>query len=339
MFKKLFSLLLCISLLCAGAAGCLASEETEVIASDYTDRANWLAIPMVSHEVDTFYIYPTAVNDASEGAPVVCGIDSEMLREGAKGCYESQATAYEAATNVFAPYYRQINMAAVVSLPAEERVALLEKEPKADLFAALDFYFEHLNGGRPFILAGHSQGSQMMTYVLTEYMQAHPEYYERMVAAYALGYSITQKLLDENPHLKFAEGAEDTGVIISWNTEGEGNANAENFVVEEGAISINPLNWKRDETYAGKKECLGARIQNAETGEYELIPEAADAQLNLARGVVVTHTDGLAPMDESMGFGPESYHGGDYTLWYTNIQDNVRTRVNEWMKAVSASGH
>ena len=332
MFKKWIALLLCVALCCAGVAECFSSEDTNIVASDYANRANWLAIPEISKEVDTFYIYPTSFNDASEGAPVVCSIDSEMLHEGAQGCYESQATAYEAATNVFAPYYRQVNMAAVVSISAEEHVALLEKEPKADLFAALDYYFENLNGGRPFILAGHSQGSQMMTYVLTEYMQAHPDYYERMVAAYALGYSITQKLLDENPHLKFAEGPDDTGVIISWNTEGEGNAEASNFVVEEGAIAINPLNWKRDDTYAGKEECRGARIQNAQTGKFELIPEAADAQLNVMRGVVVTHTDALAPMDEWMGFGPESYHGGNYTLWYTNIQDNVKVRVNAWLK-------
>ena len=337
MLKKWISLLLCIALILSGTAGCFAAEEANVIASDYSDRANWLAIPMVSKEVDTFYIYPTSFNDASEGAPVICSIDSEMLHEGAKGCYESQATAYEASTNVFAPYYRQVNMMAVTSISAEERVALLEKEPKADLFAALDFYFEHLNGGRPFILAGHSQGSQMMSYVLTEYMEQHPDYYERMVAAYALGYSITKQLLDDHPNLKFAEGADDTGVIISWNTEGEGNADAANFVVEEGAIAINPLNWKRDDTYAGREECLGARIQNAETGKFEIIPEAADAQLNVARGVVVTHTDVLAPMDESMGFGPDSYHGGDYTLWYTNIQDNVKVRVDAWLNAVKVS--
>ena len=326
-------MLVCIVLMFTAVSGCFASEAAAVAASDYSDRANWLAIPMISREVDTFYIYPTAYNDASEDAQVVCSIDNEMLRAGAKDCYESQATAFEAATNVFAPYYRQVNMVAVASLPAEERVALLEQEPKADLFAALNFYFEHLNGGRPFILAGHSQGSQMMIYVLTEYMQQHPDYYERMVAAYALGYSITKQMLEENPHLKFAEGAEDTGVIISWNTEGEGNAEASNFVVEEGAIAINPLNWKRDETYAGREECRGARIRNAETGKFELVPEAADAQLNVARGVVVTQTDVLAPMDEWMGFGPESYHGGDYTIWYTNIRDNVKARVNAWLKA------
>ena len=82
---------------------------------------------------------------------------------------------------------------------------------------------------------------------------------------------------------------------------------------------------------AGKEECLGAYIQNAETGEFEIIPEAADAQLNTTRGVVVTHTDVLEPMDEAFGFGPESYHGGDYTLWYTNIQKNVQSRVDRYL--------
>ena len=333
MWKKLTAMALCLLLLCTGTATALAAEtgtDTTIVPSDYSDPANWLKIPEVTKEVDTFYIYPTAYLDSSEGAPDVCDIDSEILRSGAANTYEQQATAYETATNVFAPFYRQVNMVVASSATAGERDALLQREPKADLFAALDYYFDNLNEGRPFILAGHSQGSQMMTYILSEYMREHPDCYERMVAAYALGYSVTDRFLEENPHLKFAEGEDDLGVIISWNTEGEGNANADNFVVEEGAIAINPLNWKRDETYAGKELCLGARIQNAETGEFELIPEAADAQLNTKRGVVVTHTDVLEPMDPVMGFGPESYHGGDYTLWYTNIQENVQKRTDAW---------
>jgi len=100
MLKKWFSLLVCIALILSGTASCFASAEADAVASDYSDTANWLALPTVSKEVDTFYIYPTAVNDASEGAPVICGIDSAMLHEGAKGCYESQATVYETATNV-----------------------------------------------------------------------------------------------------------------------------------------------------------------------------------------------------------------------------------------------
>lgn len=41
-----------------------------------------------------------------------------------------------------------------------------------------------------------------------------------------------------------------TGVIVSWNTEGPENKGQKNCVVHEGGISINPINWKRDDTYA-----------------------------------------------------------------------------------------
>ena len=44
-----------------------------------------------------------------------------------------------------------------------------------------------------------------------------------MIAAYAIGFSITTDDLAANPSLRFAEGADDTGVIVSWNTEGPQN--------------------------------------------------------------------------------------------------------------------
>ena len=299
-------------------------------AADYSDKNNWLALPEIEKRYDTFYFYPTAYTDETEGAPVVCDIDEELMRDKAEDIYEQQAVVYEASTNVFAPFYRQMNMAAVKKTTAQERDETLNGLPKHDLFAALDYYFENLNDGRPFILAGHSQGSQMLTYILSEYMGAHPEYQERMIAAYVLGYSITEELLKDNPHLKFAEGPDDTGVIVSWNTEGAANKDAENFVVVDGAISINPLNWKRDETYASASENLGARILNADTDEYEIIPGAADARVDTERGVVVTKTDVIEPIDGSMGFGPASYHNGDYTLWFSNIRENVAVRCAAW---------
>ena len=80
----------------------------------------------------------------------------------------------------------------------------------------------------------------MQSFVLSEYVKAHPEYLKRMIAAYVVGYSITEDYLKANPHLKFAERANDTGVIVSYNTEGPGNGN--NIVVLPGAISINHIN-------------------------------------------------------------------------------------------------
>ncbi len=129
----------------------------------------------------------------------------------------------------------------------EDLLAFQFREQRTDVYAALDYFFEHLNDGRPFILAGHSQGSVMLKIALTDYFKEHTDYLERMVAAYVIGFSITKEDLEINPALKFAEGEDDTGVIVSWNLEGPENKNEENAVVIENAIAINPLNWKRDD--------------------------------------------------------------------------------------------
>ena len=286
--------------------------ESESKAPDYSDKNNWLRQPQATKDVDVFYVYPTEYSDDSEGASMFADINNKSLREAWEEVYQMQATAYEESANVFAPYYRQVNMASAIKLPREELNATFASTPKEDVFAALDYYFEHLNAGRPFILASHSQGSIMQSLVLAEYMKAHPEYLKRMIAAYVIGYSITEDYLKANPHLKFAEGADDTGVIISYNTEGAGNAN--NIVVLPGAISINPINWKRDETYASAEENLGGYIYNEKTGKLEIVPNAADAQINLERGVIITTTKAMEPMPGPVPFGMASYHSGDYAF-------------------------
>jgi hypothetical protein len=299
--------------------------------SDYSSRENWMRIPEITHEVDTIYLYPTCYLDDSENAKPICDIDNQQMRDRAGVVYENQGTVYEESTNVFAPFYRQSNIYQVVDFNHKELEEYQEREQRTDIYAALDYYFEHYNEGRPFILAGHSQGSIMTKIVLGEYMQAHPEYYERMVAAYPIGFSITETFLEEHPYLKFAEGADDTGVIVSWNTEGEGNKGQYNLVVEPGAISINPINWKRDDTCAGFEENLGSRILNEETGEYEIINGVADAQVDTERGVVICTAKNVEYAPAAL-FGPESLHSHDYDFYYENLRENVKTRVEAYLK-------
>ena len=300
--------------------------ETDIVPSDYENEDNWLAHPKEKNKlVDTIYLYPTAFIDQSEGAKTICDIDDSSMRALAQGYYQAQASVYEESTNVFIPYYRQVNLAAVYGMPTEERNALSAGIPQTDVFAALDHYFEEDNDGRPFILAGHSQGSQMLTNVLKQYMSAHPEYLGRMIAAYVIGYSVTDDYLLENPHLKFAEGETDTGVIISWNTEGEGNKEQDSFVILPGAQCINPLNWKRDETYAGAGLNIGGRVPDSENGGFIDIPEAADAVIDTERGVIITTTTAIEPV-QAAGFGTDSFHNGDYSLYYYNLRENVAKR-------------
>ena len=301
-------------------------------APDYSQEACWLRFPEITKDVDTFYIYSTTYVESSneEGASDYASINNPEMVMGAQGEYVTNASAYEDSTNVFAPYYRQAGMhyAGEVREKTGNIDAAISGIPYEDLSAALDYYFENCNNGRPFIIAGHSQGSSMVKYILQNYFKDHSEYYERMVAAYVIGFSVTKDDLEASPHLKFATGESDTGVIISWNTEGKKNVetNAHNVVVMPGAISINPLNWKLDETYAPASENLGSLVLNEKTGEYEIADVGADAQVVLDRGVVVTNAN-FAPSEMVDYFGPDSFHEDEYQLYYNNIKDNVAKRI------------
>ena len=306
-------------------------------ASDYSDVENWLRIPAAKKEVDTFFIYPTIVTDTDPDAPQIIPIDDPVMRLGAEGTYLKDAMAFEKSTNVFVPFYRQSNMAALAELREDELIEFQMQEQRTDIYGALDYYFEHFNEGRPFILAGHSQGSIMSKIVLEEYMQAHPDYYDRMVAAYLVGFSVTKRDLKDYPHLKFAQGEDDTGVVVSWNTEGPGNKHADNIVVLKDAISINPINWKLDDTYAPAEENLGSRIDILEDYKFdEKRPGLADAQVDTERGVVVCRNEDLphSTTDEDLPdvFGPDSFHRGDYAFFYFNVEENVGKRVDAYLK-------
>jgi hypothetical protein len=301
-------------------------------ALDYSNKANWYKLPEATKDVDTFYIYSTVYFGANEGDPDYATLDNAEMLEGLAVEYAIKTSAFEDSTNVFVPLYRQAGMK--IEADAWLRTGNIDGPlvgmPYGDITAALDYYFENCNGGRPFVIAAHSQGSAILRLVLKNYFKEHPDYYARMVAAYPIGYSVTKDDLDANPHLKFATGETDTGVIISWNTEGPKNVeeNVSTAVVLPGAISINPLNWKRDETYAPASENLGSLVPDEKTGEPVIGDAGADAQINLARGVVVTNAPSK-PVDESVipFFGPDARHGDDYPYYYNNIKDNVAKRI------------
>lgn len=262
------------------------------------------------------------------------------MLQGVKSEYKFHATVYEPSTNLFIPYYRQsgLRYAGEIAKKTGGADAAFLGMPIEDITAALDCYFEKYNGGRPFIIAGHSQGSSMILLLLQTYFKDHPEYYSRMVAAYTIGYSVTDEYLASNPHLKFTTGESDTGVIVAWNTEGPKNVetNAHNIVVLPNTRSINPINWKLDETYAPASMNLGSLVVDEKTGEAVIRDVGADAQINLARGVVVTHAKGEVLPEEAVKtasefFGPDGRHNEDYTFFYNNIKENVAKRVSAYL--------
>lgn len=297
-------------------------------ATDYSNPENWLVLTTnPTHEVDAFYLYPTSV--PADCQTLVGPID-EGMKHRAMGNYLQGPEAFASFTNMYAPYYRQISGVGILQSKDADALTKLDydNEPRTDVYAALDYYFEHYNNGRPFVLASHSQGTSMMKIVLSEYMKKHPEYMERMVAAYLVGYNISQKWLDDNG-LKFAEGETDTGVILSWHVEGPGGTMF-SLPLSGGALSINPLNWKRDATPASIEENKGSVFVNTETNERQFVDGIADATLDLDRGVVVvTTTDQYIPTNPV--FGDKSFHLDEWLFYYQNIKENCWKRISAYL--------
>ena len=301
-------------------------------ATDYSKPANWLALPgAVDKQVDVFYLYPTSWQKENANEPNVCEIDNPSMIRGSKLAFSRQATAFETFANIYAPYYRQADAVYCLSLSLEDQEKLLGGIPKTDAFAAFDYYIKHYNHGRPFILAGHSQGSNLLVYLLSEYMKKHPEVYARMIAAYVIGYSVTDSYLAQNPHLRFAKGPDDTGVIISYNTEApvvEGN----NPVVLPGALVINPITWTRKETLATAEQNLGSIVLKP-TGEIAAynVRNYADARIDKQKGVLICSTadvEKLSPGNKVFGKGV--FHSFDYPFYYNNLRQNAANRVDKY---------
>lgn len=330
-FMQLASTLLPMGAL-PGLTACAAPRRarlpgSDLTATDYAQPAHWLSAPkVIDKPVDVFYLYPTAWKKISTTDPHICDINNPSMLAGAKAAFARQATAFETVANIFAPYYRQADAAYTLGLAAADREIVIAAEPSIDALAAFRYYIKHLNQGRPFILAGHSQGSNVLLNLLSDEMASRPDIYRRMVAAYVIGYSVTPDYLSRNPHLKFAQGPYDTGVIISYNTQSPAVPAGKNPVVLPGALVINPLTWRTDAGYADKTLNLGAYLPIS-ASVFDTLPQYADAQVDLAKGVVLTTVD---PTPLRQGFGPGIYHSYDYSIYYFNIRRNAEMRISKF---------
>ncbi|MBR9982681.1 MAG: DUF3089 domain-containing protein [Desulfatitalea sp.] len=303
------------------------------VATDYSQEYHWLSLPDVDKAVDVFYLYPTAWR-RGDNEPYICEIDNPSMLAGSASVFTRTATAFEPFANIFAPYYRQADAAYALTLPLPELEALIAGIPTLDAVTAFDYYIKHFNHGRPFILAGHSQGSNVLINLLTGYLGDHPDVYQRMIAAYIIGYPVAAQIIEDNPHLKFAEGPDDTGVIISYNTQAPDVDPADNPVLSgQVGLVINPISWTRSEAVADTIEGLGSIMPDPVTLVFEPGPQYADAQVDIANGVLICTTadeDYLFELTQH-GFPRGVFHSFDYPFYYYNLRANAQDRINTYL--------
>jgi hypothetical protein len=320
------------------------SSNSAPVATDYSQAAHWLSLPATVKAVDVFYLYPTAWQKVNNSDPNICKIDNPSMLKGAPAAFARQATAFETFANIYAPYYRQADAAYVLALPLAEHDAVIAGIPTLDAVAAFDYYIKHYNNGRPFILAAHSQGSNVLINLLAGYMKDHPDVYSRMIAAYVIGYPVTAQYLADNPHLKFATGADDTGVIISWNTEAPVIGGVNPVLSGLVGLVINPLTWTTEETFIDNSYNLGSILLKSNgsvaedaNGNFELMTPSADAQIDKTKGVLICSTVDAniwspGPSTQNpVAFPKGVFHPFDYPFYYYNIRANAQNRVNKYL--------
>ena len=297
-------------------------------APDYSDEKNWVALPwrhdavdsipsgctipenQKRSEADVFYVYPTSyILGINWNASVT---DKKVNR---KSTYATmiQASVFNASGKVYVPRYRQAVLKAFIDKEQGSKALDLAY---SDVKASFEYYIKHWNKGRPFIIAGHSQGSKHIERLIREFIDGK-ELQNQLIAAYAIGMPVADTTFK---HIPAADSASQINCYISWNTFKWGtHLKADEYF--NGGVCINPLTWKRDEVYANRK------LNHGGVSLYfkRIDTSVCDAQSN--RGILWVHKVSKRGY-WSIG---KSYHLCDYNLFYMNIRENALLRATTYL--------
>ena len=315
---------------------------------DYTTPSSWIARPGMADDpalwlpdsvarskagnAAVFYIHPTTYLESDRwNAPLQAGGDTAFRT---RLFVQSQASAFNGAGGIWAPYYRQAAFGAFLLDSADAEQAL--DFAYHDVAAAFD-QFVRESGDRPIILAGHSQGALHLERLLREKVAGKP-IAKRIVAAYVVGWPIDATSDLPALGLPACSQPDEAGCILSWLTFGD-PANPDLIVQQWGdskgltggkrsgknVLCVNPLTGTRD----------GAAPPQANPGT--LVPSGDLRSATLQPGEVGARCqDGLLIADGQIPpLGPyvlpgNNYHVFDYALFWAAIRKDAERRLAAW---------
>jgi hypothetical protein len=322
-------------------------QPPKVSGPDYADDASWLAQPGLnddpSHWVPSglassraaqaaaaFYIHPTTYLERDHWN-VPLDADGEEGRR-ARLFVQSQASALNGVSEIWAPKYRQAAYGAFLLRSADAQKAL--DLAYRDVLAAFDVFLRAQPADRPIILAGHSQGSLHLSRLLVDRRDALRN---RLVAAYVVGWPVSVTADLPGMGLEPCTRSDQNGCVLSWQsfrdpanpslvtdawvgTRGPGGER-----LREDMLCTNPLTGTKD----------GVADRNANKGT--LVPDGdlATAMLE-AWKVGARCDDGFLKIDGDVpNLGPyvlpgNNYHVYDYALFWGSIRADAERRLAAW---------
>ena len=282
---------------------------------NYEESSQWY-INDRQGDADIFYIISTETGDYPSADGSMCHYAdtyADSLRLPMLSEMEGVDTLLSGKLNFYTPYYRQCSLQSFMSDSlASKRMQL----SIADVRRSFAYYLKHMNQGRPFILCGFSQGALIALELMRE---MDDETYRRMVAAYIIGTSISQEMLNDCPRIRPAQRADDTGVTICYNSVHYASC----ALWPRSAVAINPVNWRTDDTEATlmtePTPLLPVDQQKKDTLKVHL-----DTASNLLFVSGYTATDYVLPLIGCEG----NYHSREIWLYRDQLRENMQQRVS-----------
>lgn len=309
--------------------------ETSDTVPDYSNLNYWAAHPWKKNtsdsipkplrkrfkkdsSVDVFFIHPTTLT-SQKNTEWNAAINNAVIN--AKTDYTTilyQASVFNESCRVFAPRYRQAHLNSFF-IPEEESEKYFDTA-YADVRNAFEYYLTHYNKGNPIIIASHSQGTRHAARLLKEFFENKP-LKDQLVCAYIPGLPVAENYFTT---LLPCTDSTATGCFVSWRTFKRGYTEP-TFVAKENfkVVVINPLSWTRDTLLVPSSKNYGGVLLKYN----KLIPHVVNA--NIHNNVLWTSKPDIFG---KIFLKKKNYHAGDINLFYMNIRQNVKTRINYYKR-------
>ena len=313
---------------CAGLQDPLELTWDPGTQPDYAHEAAWLSLPgrtdasdavpkkspqqreaMDSLDVDVFFLHPTQLFRGEHWNAQLN--DARVNRMTEKYPMRLQASAFNVGGRLYAPRYRQAHIGVFTWQDSTSWKAL--ELAYQDVRTAFVHYLEHWNGGRPIVLAGHSQGSWHLRWLLQEFFDGQP-LADQLVVAYGPGFDYYASDFEQLP---FCDRPDQTGCVCSWMSYGEGYFPGWLQANGQTPMCTHPVTWR----LSGGNSASEHRGVVLSQMRYAF---PASIEAHIERGVLQIHQPDV-PFGKRLQ--RENWHVGDINLFWLNIHENTKQRI------------
>jgi len=291
--------------------------------------------PAAPGQFAVFFVHPTSLIDRNRWNASLDEPDAEAERI-ARIYLRGMASPFNAASEIWAPRYRQATFGAFLTDAPEAKLAI--EAAYQDVREAYRYFLSSIGPDTPIVLAGHSQGALHLKRLIAEEVRGSPAA-DRVAAAYIIGWPISVQHDLPQMGLPACAAANQAGCILSWSSFAEPADPA-------AVLKVYGQTPALDGELPGTSPMLctnpltgafgGAAEASANRGT--LVPDGSLDKGELVAGAVPAHCDarGLLMIGDPPKMGAfvlpgNNYHVYDIPLFWANTKADVAGRVAAWM--------